>query len=61
MPTDPRTGKPLLDTVCDRFDDDAKRRVVGVDASTTASDDQLSLFDVSEDGTTMVAFDGQTL
>lgn len=68
MPTDPRTGKSLLDTVCDRFDRDARvREIVGdprlANEALTAdiSPDQLALFDVSQDGSTLVAFDGQTL
>lgn len=54
-------SESLLDIVIDRFDDDKRRRSVGVPPKETAGDDQLALFDVSQDGETFVAFDGQTL
>lgn len=60
MPTDPRTGNPLLDTVIDRFAADQAQRDADQPVA-PVSPDQLALFDVSEDGVTPVAYDGQTL
>lgn len=54
--------KSLLDTVIDRFDDDKLRASVGVPSRALNPDpNQLTLFDVSEDGSTLVSHDGQTL
>lgn len=53
--------KTLLDTVIERFEDDRRTVRDVFPAPAQECDGQLSLFDVSEDGDTMVSHDGQTL
>ncbi len=51
----------LLDTSLGRFEADQAKRDAGIPVRQETADDQLALFDVSEDGDTLVSFDGQTL
>lgn len=56
--------KRLLDREIARFDDDKLRASVGVPSRAVPlnpNPDQLTLFDLSEDGATLVSHDGQTL
>lgn len=52
--------KTLLDTVTERFAADQARRDTGQPPAPEC-DGQLSLFDVSEDGSTLVSLDGETI